>query len=117
MATLAAAQLCRADAGLEAYPKIPFGTRVMIVKDPKPRNSWAPRAEPATVFGPSSSVSGGMWTFYRGAIKVRTNLAIQGMNEEDSSWVKIHMDSWDPPDGPLLLPEPELYDTCVSISS
>ena len=39
LATLAAAQLCRADAGLEEYPKIPFGTRVMLVRDPTPRNA------------------------------------------------------------------------------
>ena len=51
VATLAA-QLCRADAGLEEYPKIPFGTRVMLVRDPTPRNAFAPRALPATIFGP-----------------------------------------------------------------
>ena len=60
MATLAAAQLCRADAGLEEYPRIPFGTRVMVVQDPKPRNAFLPRAYPATVFGPSSSITNGM---------------------------------------------------------
>ena len=32
VSVLAAAQLCRADAGLEEYPAILFGTRVMVVK-------------------------------------------------------------------------------------
>ena len=82
------------------------------MKDPKPRNKWTPRAEPGTIFGPCSSVSGGMWTYYRGAIKVKTNIAIQGMNEEDLNWVKTHMDDWDPPDGPIPLPEAVFYDAC-----
>jgi len=51
VATLAAAQLCRAEAGLGEHPQIPFGTRVMVVRDPKPRNAFVPRAEPATVLG------------------------------------------------------------------
>ena len=51
MASLAAAQLYRADAGLEEYPRIPFGTRVMVVKDPKPKNAFVLQAEPATLFG------------------------------------------------------------------
>ena len=54
-ATLAAAQLYRADAGIAEYPKVPFGTRVMIVLDPKPKNAFANRAEIATVFGPCDS--------------------------------------------------------------
>ena len=65
MATLAAAQLCRVDAGLGEFPKIPFGTRVMVVKDPAPANAFANRAEPGTIFGPSSTVPGGMWTSKR----------------------------------------------------
>lgn len=50
----AAAQLCRADAGLGELPRIPFGTRAMLVVDPKPRNAFMPRVQQATVFGPSS---------------------------------------------------------------
>ena len=115
LATLAAAQLCRADAGLEDYPRIPFGTRVMLVRDPTPRNAFVPRAEPGKVFGPSSSVSGAMWTYQRGVVKCRTNLAVQGMSQEDLGWVKINMSNWDPPDGPLPLPEPQLYDAASLI--
>ena len=40
-----------ADAGLEEYPAIPFGTRVMVVKEPPSRNAFMPRAMPATIFG------------------------------------------------------------------
>ena len=110
VATLAAAQLCRADAGLEEYPKIPFGTRVMLVKDPKPKNAFVPRAEPATVFGPSASVPTGYWTYQRGLVKCRTNLQTQGLNQEELTWVKINMSNWDTPDAPMPLPEPALYD-------
>ena len=83
VAILAAAQLCRADKGLEDYPKIPFGTGVMIVRDPPPRDSFLFIAEPGTVFGPCSTVPGGMWTFHKGAVKCRTNLAVQGATPED----------------------------------
>ena len=84
----------------------------MLVRDPQPRNAFAPRAGPATIFGPRSSVSGGMWTYQRGAVKCRTNLAVKGMSQQDLSWVKIHMVNRDPPDAPLPLPEPQLYDSC-----
>ena len=50
VAALASAQLCRADAGLEEYPRIPFGTRVMVVTDPKPKNPSVLQSEPATLF-------------------------------------------------------------------
>ena len=32
------------------------------------------------------------------------------MSDTDLSWVKIEMSSWDPPDGPLPLPNAQLYD-------
>ena len=57
MAVLAAAELERADAGLCAYPRIPFGTRGMVVLTPAPRNAWMPRAEPCTIFGGSDEVA------------------------------------------------------------
>ena len=112
---LAAAQLCRADAGIEDYPRIPFGTRVMLVRDPVPRNAFLPRAEPATIFGPSSSVPGGFWCYQHGEIKCKTNLAVQGLTEEDIRWVKCNMDNWSPPDCPLPVPEPQKYDAASLI--
>ena len=50
---LAAAFYSRCAAGLEQWPEIPYGTRAMVVQDPPPRNAFAPRSLPATVFGPS----------------------------------------------------------------
>ena len=93
VSVLAAAQLCRADVGLEEYPRIPFGTRVMIVRDPESRNAFAPIALPATVFGPCSTVTGGMWTYQKGIVKCRTNIAVQGMTAEDINWVKVNVDN------------------------
>ena len=61
LSTLAAAQICRDNAGLEAYPQVSFGTHVLIVRDPVPRNSSVPRANAGIVTGPCSSVSDGMW--------------------------------------------------------
>ena len=88
----------------------PFGTRVMVVRDPKPRNAFVPRAEPATVFGVCSSVPNGYWCYQHGHVRVRTNIAVGGLAEEDLVWVKASMDVWDPPDAPLPLPAPELFD-------
>ena len=113
MAALAAAQLSRADAGLVNYPRIAFGTRVMVVTDPAPRNCFAPRAEPATLFGPSSSVSDGFWIYQKGCTMVKTNLQPQGLMEEDISWVKVNLENWSSPDAPLPPPEPQLYDAAL----
>ena len=115
MATLAAAQLCRADAGLEEYPKIPFGTRVMIVRDPPHANAFMPRAEPATIFGPCEHVSGANWVYQHGRTKPRTNIQPQGMNEDDLNWIKVNMSNWDAPDAPLELPPSELYDATALV--
>ena len=110
MATLAAAQLQRADAGLEPYPRIPFGTRVMIVRDPVPRNAFVPRAEPGTIFAPSSSVPTGFWTYQKGHTRVRTHIQAQGCDREDLTWIKVNLANWDPPDGPQGLPDAAEYD-------
>ena len=109
-AILASAQLCRADAGLEEYPVIPFGTRVMVVKDPPPKSAFNLRAMPATIFGPCEHVSGASWTYQNGLVKARTNIQPQGLTDDDLNWVKVHVSEWDAPDAPLPLPEPELYD-------
>ena len=107
---LAAAQLCRADAGLEEYPAVPFGTRVMVVKTPAPKNAFVPRAEPATLFGPCDHISGASWTYQHGQVKARTNLQPQGMSDQDLNWVKVNISGWDPPDAPLPVPTIQLYD-------
>ncbi len=58
MATLAAAQILCSEAGVGETPIIPFGTRIMIVRDPKRNNAVVPKAEHATSFGLSTIVSG-----------------------------------------------------------
>ena len=110
VASLAAAQLCRADAGLEEYPTIPFGTRVMVVKDPPPRSAFMPRAEPATIFGPCEFISGASWTYQHGLVKASTNIQPQGMSDDDITWIKTNLSSWDTPDAPLPIPSALLYD-------
>ena len=89
---------------------MPFGTRVMLVLDPRPRNAFTPRAKPATVFSPCSSVTGGFWTVQEGKLRCRTNLVFQGMEQNDLAWVKINIDNWDAPDAPMPLPPVEHYD-------
>ena len=115
VAALAAAQLSRADAGLEEYPAIPFGTRVMVVKSPAPRNAFMPRAEPATMFGPCDHISGASWTYQHGQLKARTNMQPQGMSDDDLHWVKVNVSAWDPPDAPLPVPTAQLYDATTLV--
>ena len=110
---LAAAQLQRADAGLEDYPRLPFGTRVMIVTTPKPKNKFAPRAMPGTVFGPASHISGALWTYQNGVTKARVNLQTSGMTEGDLQWVKIELPNWDCPDAPVPAPPAEQFDAAA----
>jgi len=86
MGVLASAQLCRADAGLGEYPAIPFGTRVMVVKDPPPVSAFMPRAEPGTIFGPCEFISGSCWTYQHGLVKARTNIQPAGLSDDDLTW-------------------------------
>ena len=115
VACLASAHILRAEAGLEEYPSIPFGTRVMVVTEPPPRDKFLPRAEPATIFGPSSSVSRAFWVYQKGYVQAKTNVFPAGMDQEDLHWVKCNMNTWDSPDCPLPLPKPELYDASALI--
>ena len=100
---LAAAQLERADCGVGSYPRIPFGTRGMLVTSPAPRSSWTPRAEPCTIFGACDNISGAQWIYQKGWIKARSDLQPQGLSQDDLVWVKFNVENWDPPDRPLEL--------------
>ena len=66
MGVLAAAQMERADLGVGKYPRIPFGTRGMVVTSPAPRNAWVPRAEPCTIFGTCDDISDAQWVYQKG---------------------------------------------------
>ena len=109
-AVLAAASYSRCAAGLESWPKIPFGTRVMVVKNPVPRNAFVPRATPGTVFGPSERVPHGMVVFQDGRLKEVVNLQISELNAEEISFVKARMDDWGTPIAPLKPPTSEDWD-------
>ena len=107
---LAAAQLERADLGVGSYPRIPFGTRGMVVTSPPPRNAWTPRAEPCTIFGTCDDIPGAQWIYQKGWIKPRTDLQPEGLSEDDLVWIKLSVKNWDAPDCPLELPEAADFD-------
>ena len=113
MGVLAAAQMERADLGVGSYPRIPFGTRGMVVTSPAPRSAWAPRAEPCTIFGSCDDISDAQWVYQKGWIKPRTDLQPQGLSEDDLVWVRLNAKNWDAPDCPLDLPDAADYDAAA----
>ena len=76
VAAKAAAYYTRCETGLCAWPKVPFGTRVMCVRDPVPRDAFAARSLPATIFGPSEEVPGGYIVYLDRILKNVTNVAV-----------------------------------------
>ena len=113
VAALASAQLCRAGAGLEEYPRIPFGTRVMLVKDPKPKSAFVLQSEPATLLGPCKNISGSSWLFQHGKIRAKTSFQPQGLTDHDLNWAKTNLDNWDAPNAPQRAPAAHLYDAAA----
>ena len=109
----AAAQMEGADLGIGSYPRIPLGTRGMMVTSPAPRNAWTPRAEPCTIFGSRDDISDAQWVYQKGWIKPRTDLQPQGMSQDDLVWVKLNVKNWYAPDCPLDLPEAADYDAAA----
>ena len=100
VAVLAAAHYSRCAAGLEEWPKLPFGSRAMVVQDPKSRNAFVPRSWPATVFGPSSRVPGGMIIYQHGRLKEAVNLQISTLQPEELAFVKVKLQDHDEPFAP-----------------
>ena len=94
----------RADLGVGRYPRLPFGTRGMLVTSPAPRSAWVPRAEPCTIFGSCNDISDAQWVYQKGWINARTDLQPQGMAHDDLIWVQLNAKNWDAPDCPLDLP-------------
>ena len=74
VAAKTAANYSRCDIGLLPWPRIPFGTRVMCVRDPADRDAFAARAHPSVVFGPSEAVPGGYVVYQDGRLKDLTNV-------------------------------------------
>ena len=109
-AVLAAAHYSRCAAGLHPWPHLAFGTRIMSVVDPKPRNAFVPRSLPGTVFGPSSRVPGGYHVYQDGYLKELVNLQASDLDAEDIAFVKGHLHEWDTPISPLVPPETDSWD-------
>ena len=82
-AVLAAAHEIRAERGLDDHVPLPYGCRVMVVRDPKPRDAFAPRAELAVLLGPADSFTGSYWVYARGRIFPRANLQLAGVSGEE----------------------------------
>ena len=82
----------------------------MVVTDLKPQDAFAPRADLATVFGPSASVSSGYWVYQHGFIRAKSNLAREGCSQEEIVWLKAKESEWDAPHMPLPLPDSAKYD-------
>ena len=63
----------------------------MVVQDPPPRNAFAPRSLPATVFGPSDRVPGGMVIYQAGKLKEVRNFLVSDMLAEELTFVKTRL--------------------------
>ena len=90
VSVLASAFYSRCAAGLEAWPKLPFGSRAMVVMDPPSRNAFMPRALPAAVFGPAQWVSGGMIIFQGERLKEVVNIQVSELDLEETAYVILH---------------------------
>ena len=97
VACLSAAWYSRCAAGLLEWPRLGFGTRVLSVTDPTPRNAFLPRALPATLFCPSHRVPGGYIVFQNGHLREIVNVQHADLEPEDILFVKAHMHEWQEP--------------------
>ena len=113
VACVTAAQYSRCAAGLYQWPKLGFGTRAMLVQDPKPRNAFVPRSQPCTVFGPSSRVPGGYVLYQDGKVRESVNLQPSNLEAEELTFVKAHLKDWDTPIAPSDPPQSEGWDPRV----
>ena len=110
VAAKTAAIYSRCDVGLLSWPRIPFGTRIMAVRDPSYRDAFAARSHPAVAFGPSESVPGGYVIYADGRLKDMTNIAVTDLEPHDLTWVKANLDNWQEPAGVQQPLRPEAWD-------
>ena len=110
VAVLAAASYSRCAAGLNEWPTVGFGTRVMCVKDPAPRNAFLPRSMPGTAFGPSTRVPGGLVVFQDGKLQELTIFQPSALTTEELRFAKLHLKNWDTPVAPAAPPTTEDWD-------
>lgn len=113
VASACAASYARCAAGLETWPKLPFGTRVMLVQDPTARTAFTPRSVPATVFGPSERVSSGYVVYQAGRLKEVQNVAWAPLRPEELAYVKGRIHEWSPPEAPMPAPEADSWDAAA----
>ena len=113
VAALTAAHYSRCVAGLEAWPTLGFGTRVMVVRDPPDRNAFTPRSMPATVFGPAERVSGGYVVYQEGRLREVANITSTNLASEEIVYIKGHLHEWDSPAAPMQPPLPQTYDPAL----
>ena len=117
-AILAAAYYSRCAAGLEKWPRLGFGTRAMVVLDPEPRDSFAPRSLRATIFGPSERVSGAYMVYQQGKLKDAVNVQATDLTPQELVYVKAQLKNWDCPEAPQKPPSSDLWDASkVDISA
>ena len=109
-AVLAAVHYSRCAAGLEKWPRLGFGTRAMVVLDPEPRDSFAPRSLPATIFGPSERVSGAYVVYQQGKLKDAVNVQATDLTPQELVYVKAQLQNWDCPEAPQKPPASDLWD-------
>ena len=110
VAAKTAAIYSRCATGLLPMPRIPFGTRVMCVRDLVFRDAFAPRALPAVVFGSSEAVPGGYVVYKDGKFGDHTNVIVSSLETHDLTWVKSSMDRWQEPVGVQPHLQPEAWD-------
>ena len=96
MAALAAAHLLRSKHGLPS-PAFRFDSRIMFVRDPPSRDSFAPVANLGVIFGPAESFSSCYWVYHQGHISPRANIQNLGVSPDDIEFIKVRMHSSEDP--------------------
>ena len=86
----------------------------MCVRDPVPRDAFAPRATCATCLGPSEVVPGGYVVYIDGQLKDITNLLTTNLDAHDVTFLKSNIDDCDQPVGLQAPAPPESFDAAAA---
>ena len=82
----------------------------MVVLDPEPRDCFAPRSLPATIFGLSERVSGAYVVYQQGKLKDAVNVQATDLTPQELVYVKAQLQNWDCPEAPQKPPSSDLWD-------
>ena len=74
---------------------------------------FLPRALPATLFCPSARVPGGYIVFQNGFVKEVVNVTAADLQPDELTFVKAHLQDWEPPIRPCEPPEATAWDACL----